>query len=82
MFSNVGIAGTYLDNQGKIVLANQNRKRAQSTHMYPNENDSGYSRQDVKDILIKALEHNVDLLLRHPCQGMSSAEAVGVGSPK
>ena len=80
LFSNVGIAETYLTNQGiEIVLANEIvEKRAQFySHMYPNTEmiRGDIQERDVKDIIIKkSLEHNVDFVIATPpCQGMSSA---------
>ena len=80
LFSNVGIAETYLINQGiKIVLANEIvEKRAQFySHMYPNTEMIRGDIQDreVKDILVKkAIKYNVDFVIATPpCQGMSSA---------
>ena len=70
LFSNVGIAETYLGNQGiEIVLANEIVEKSTSySHMYPNTEmiRGDIQEQDVKDILIKKHWNTMlNLLLQH-----------------
>ena len=80
LFSNVGIAETYLDQIGiNVVLANEIEPQRVKfyEHLYP---DVEIIMGDITDkkikekIMIKSIKNKVDLVMATPpCQGMSTA---------
>ncbi len=80
LFSNVGIAETYLNEIGiDVVIANEiNETRAKFySHLYPEVNMivGDITDKKIKEmIIVESKEKNVDLIMATPpCQGMSTA---------